>query len=195
MFVLNEKSKTKSILISTIMVFLMLFSITTYANEDNSTKMSIDSPYAIIVTGAENIAAYKEAGIIRSYKPDNFNKQSFDILSDVGIMGTSIPTSSWNLSNNNERNFTYSVSTYLYSSYKYIPDPIDLNIWHEITADQVQELDVQCYDASDDSKWGKKFELDIDDVAAFGIATPLGQYYFKYSSRNGSLISGSGIVY
>jgi len=188
---------------ATILSLAIVLSVFTPAEASSADKAFLDDivesqPYAIVVTGADNIAAYKEAGIIKSYTPDSSKLQNIDVLKDadsISIMGTSIPTSPWDLGNNNYRNFTYSMSTYLYSNYKYMPDAYSLDIWHEITPDQPQKLKIQCYKSSDNSTWGKGFELEIDDVAYAGIATPLGYYYFKYSSIEGKTISGSGVVY
>lgn len=182
------------------MIALLMFSILvpfdSFADSITPVEDSVKMPYAIVVTGEENIAAYKEAGIIRSYDyKDISDKKEVSKLSDIGPMGTSIPTTNWNLANGNSRSLSYSMSSYLYSDYKYTPDPIYLDIWHEIVPNQAQDLRIQCYKASDNSAWGSGFDLDIDDVTAVGIATPLGQYYFRYSSIYGNRISGSGVVY
>ncbi len=196
MIKLRNKSRIGGNIIIALLMFSILVSFNSYADSITPMENSVKMPYAIVVTGEENIAAYKEAGIIRSYdSKDISNKKEISNLTDIGPLGTSIPTTNWNLANGNSRRLKYSMSSYVYSDYRYAPDPIYLDIWHEIVPDQAQDLKIQCYKASDNSPWGDGFDLDIDDVIAVGISTPLGHYYFKYSSTYGNRISGSGVVY
>lgn len=195
MIKLSKNNKIGEKVILSLLLLSILVPFNAYADNMVAVEEPIEKPYAIVVSGEENINAYKKAGIIRSYTPKGTsNEKGVSMLSDISPRGASIPTTNWNLANNNSRKFNYSMSSYLYSDYKYTPDPIYLDIWHELVPNQAQKFKLQCYKASNNSLFDT-FDLDIDDIIAVGLATPLGQYYFKYTSTNGSRISGSGLVY
>lgn len=149
--------------------------------------------YMMVVSGEENIAAYKEAGIIRSCSVIANTQETRSASAGFVIMGTSIPTTVWNLYDQGYRSVTYNMSTYIYSNYLYDPGNYS-DIWHSISPDQVQSLRINGY-KSNGTAWGSHTITNSDEDFAWGVATPTGYtYYFKYTSVNGALISGSGSV-
>ena len=181
----------KKIFILSLCVILSLISIFAYAAEDIE-NIEIESyPTFIIIKGRENIKAYEDAGIIRS------SSKAVNRLSGIGIMGINIPTRTWDL-NNSSKPIDYSFSSYIYSNYKYLPCPDFLGstgwgIYHLFEPNQRQKMRLAFY--SNDGFEFNSSVLDMDDVTLYGAAVRNKAHYIKYTSTQGTRISGTGLVY
>ncbi len=181
------------------MLLMTLCSTSVFAAEQDKTVNALASgkankSYEIIVKGKENIEAYQKAGLVR-VPGQIVGDDSLVQSGTISILGISIPTSTWNL-NNGSRSFTYSISSYIYSNYKYVPY-WDGSICQIITPSSNQNLKIQLYNASNNSLVSTQLNGYIDSETLFqrsGLDVA-GSYYYKYTSNSGTWISGSGLVY
>lgn len=177
--------KRSSRIFSLLLAMATILSSVSFASAAEVPSANADKPkYEISVSGAENIAAYKEAGIIRSCDA------SPSALRTVEARAAK-PTSVWNLDTQGCRSTTYSMSTYIYSGYLYNSGSYS-DIWHTFYPNQVQKMTVHCYKANG-VEWGSGYTSDnTDEEFAYAIATSSStNYYFTYGSTNGNYISGS----
>lgn len=119
-------------------------------------------------------------------------------LSGIGIMGISIPTKTWDL-NDSSRDLDYSFSNYVYSDYMYLPCPDSIGstgygIYHLFEPDQSQKMRLSFYNIDGGFEFNSPI-LDMDDVTAYGTAVKNQAQYIKYTSTEGTRISGTGLVY
>lgn len=192
------KNKKIMAFICGVMMIVMLCSTASFAAENNkaadeSNKDKYNSePQVIVVKGSDNIKAYKKANIIRE---SNVEVSDNDTLVENVTRGTSIPTAVWDL-NNSSRSFPYAMSTYVYSDYAYKPNSNYLAIYHEITPNSGQTIRLGCYKKSNNALYASYSDyIDDETLVGFGGMSITERYYFKYTSVNGNLISGSAVVF
>ncbi len=195
---INSKIR-KFIAIISIAIFAFgVFSIESFASVNEDVQKQ-NKPFIVIIKGKNNIEAYKKAGLIPTRNgivSSKIDKLDENITGQTGSKGTNPPTSTWDL-NNSSYNFSYSMSNYVYTNYKYYPYAADCSIYQDITPNTIQKLKIDYYLGTNNSHLGTLFNDYIDDDIAIGLGNLdiAKTYYFKYSSPNGTSISGSGTIY